>query len=963
MYRACASVIVNNLASDNIASGPEATMNRYTNYITILLILLFAGAVSADTIEVPETYAFIQDAVDCAEAGDTIHVSKGTYREHIVIDKPVILLGDCAAIDGGCVGDVVTVKADGATVSGFTLLNGVAGVNISASGSIIENNRINDNEYGVVLMGASDGIITDNMIRGNTRHGIFLQKARNNVVIENLVTRNHGCGIHLQNSTDNILTDNVFSHNLEPQSVTDDAKSTNRHDINMVQSDGNYIKTDAIGHVSVYRSTGTIIDGDVVDDNRYDRDAIGVIGKASIPHPGETVIDGNIVTGDLCGSNITNETEHIIGDGDDNNSDSDNSTKAKTDAIGEIDVIDVLDRASVAQPTCTVVDAKGLRTGEGRIAVSSVDNTTKDISSNNVVVTDTGKTLYVPTQYPTIQAAIDSAVHGDTVYVFNGTYVENIVVNKRITLQGEGRSNTVIDGNGSDVVDIKSPHVNISGFTIKNGGYGIYMVVGRDCRITDCDIHSNIHGIYLWRACRDNVISDCILHSNTANGIFIFMSSSNNSITGCTAYSNGNNGIMLQKFCNNNTVVNCDTSSNQQNGICVFQIGSGNTIRDCTAHSNNVNGIAIQKSSNNNTVLNCATNLNLQSGICIFQVCTGNTIRDCSSHSNNRSGILIQKICTGNTVVNCDTNSNQQNGICVFQVCDNNLITDCSAAQNNVSGIFISHACNGNMVAGCGVSETINGVHISHASSGNAVVGCNSSENTNGVHISHASTGNMVTDCDALNNINGIFLSHASAGNTVTGCYIHSNLRRGIYMVMCSKENKVADCVVDSTVYGVVLSRSSTNNTITDSTITDSGIYDFMVEYASSGTAINTEFDAGSVSVSLTSMLSVKNYLNVLVNDIGANPIEGADVSVTDEGKTVYASSGYDGSDPKTGSDGLCSGIVVTDRVYYSGTPTENTTLVSAKHGVWADADRYVNMSVSHTEVFTEAGVANATVT
>jgi len=955
------SIIINNLASDIIASGPEATMNSYTNYITLLLILLFAGAASADTMLVPENYVSIQDAVNCAEAGDTIHVSKGTYHERIAIDKSVLLVGDYAAIDGGCEGDVVTVKADGVTVSGFTLLNGVAGVNISesASESVIENNRINNNEYGIVLMGASDGIIIDNQIRGNTRHGIFLKTARNNVIIENLVTRNHGCGIHLQNSTDNIITDNVFSRNLEPQSVTDDAKSTDRHDICMVQSDGNCINADVIGHVSVPRSPGTLIDGDVVDDARYDRDAIG---EAAIPCLDETAIDGDVVAGDLCGSNITNEAEHITGDGCDNNSDRDNSTKVKIGAIDAIDAIDVIDRASVAQFNCTVVDAKGLYMDEDRIAVSSVDNTTTDIRSNRVVVAETGKTLYVPTQYPTIQAAIDNTVNGDTVYVFNGTYIENIVVNKRIMLQGEDRGNTVIDGNGGDVVNIKSPYVNISGFTIRNGGYGIYMVIGRDCRITDCDLHSNIHGIYLWRACRDNVISDCILHSNTNNGIFIFMSSSNNSISGCTAYSNGNNGIMLQKFCNNNTVVNCDASSNQQNGICVFQIGSGNTIRDCTAHSNNGSGIAIQKSSNNNTVLNCATNLNLQSGICIFQVCTGNTIRDCSAHSNNRSGILIQKICTGNTVVNCDARSNQQNGICVFQVCDNNMVADCRAAQNTGDGIFVSHACNGNMVAGCDSSGNINGVHVSHASSGNAVVGCNAQDNINGVHISQASTGNMVTDCDTLNNTNGIFISHASAGNTVTGCYVHSNLRRGIYMAMCSKENNVADCMVDSTVYGVVLSRSSTNNTITDSTITESGINDFLVEYASSGTAVNTGFDAGSVSVRLVSMLSVKNYLDLLVS-CGANPIEGADVSVTDGGKTVYASPGYDGSDPKTGSDGLCSGIVVTDRVYYSSVPTENTTLVSAKHGVWEDADRDVNMSVSHTEVFTETATEVATTT
>ena len=45
---------------------------------------------------------------------------------------------------------------------------------------------------------------------------------------------------------------------------------------------------------------------------------------------------------------------------------------------------------------------------------------------------------------------------------------------------------------------------------------------------------------------------------------------------------------------------------------------------------------------------------------------------------------------------------------------------------------------------------------------------------------------------------------------------------------------------------------------------------------------------------------------------------------------------------------------MVTDRVYYSSVATENTTAVSVKHGEWEEKDRDVNMSRSHTEVFTK---------
>ena len=474
---------------------------------------------------------------------------------------------------------------------------------------------------------------------------------------------------------------------------------------------------------------------------------------------------------------------------------------------------------------------------------------------------DGDKILYVPTDYPTIQSAIGAATNGDTIYVYNGTYTENLVVDKRITLQGEDRCNTVIDGNGGNVVYINSPHVNISGFTIRNGGYGIYMVgvfmVGRDCRITDCTMHSNRNGIFFWRSCRDNIIHDCILHSNTDHGILLFMANSNNRITDCTAYSNGKTGITLQKSCGNNTIENCSVTSNQQTGIC------------------------------------------------LFQVCNNNTITNCSAISNPQNGISASMASRGNQITNC-------------------------VVQDSFAGILISHASAGNMVAGCDSSESTNGIQISHASAGNMVVGCSTPENTNGISISHASTENTIQDCD-------------------TG----SNLQRGIFIAMASKENKIMNCVIGSAQHGMLITRSSTGNTINGSTVGMTSLYDFMVEYASSGTVIETTFD--TVGVRLASTLTVKNYLDVLVlNGADTNPIQGADVSVTDDGQAIYASEGYGGTDPATDHVGLCGGILVTDRIYRGNVATENTTLVSVKHCAWEEVDRDVSMFESHTEVFTK---------
>lgn len=48
--------------------------------------------------------------------------------------------------------------------------------------------------------------------------------------------------------------------------------------------------------------------------------------------------------------------------------------------------------------------------------------------------------IYVPDDYPLIQAAVDAVNTGDTIIVRAGTYKENVNVNKSITLQGEDRN-------------------------------------------------------------------------------------------------------------------------------------------------------------------------------------------------------------------------------------------------------------------------------------------------------------------------------------------------------------------------------------------------------------------------------------------------------------------------------------------------------------------------------------------
>ena len=104
--------------------------------------------------------------------------------------------------------------------------------------------------------------------------------------------------------------------------------------------------------------------------------------------------------------------------------------------------------------------------------------------------------------YSTIGAAITAASTGDTIRVYAGTYNENVVIHKKISLIGNGSANTTINGGGSgDVVNITANGVNISGFTITNSGStgyaGIIIFSSDYCKIENCRCLDNYNGIRL----------------------------------------------------------------------------------------------------------------------------------------------------------------------------------------------------------------------------------------------------------------------------------------------------------------------------------------------------------------------------------------------------------------------------------------------------------------------------------
>jgi len=130
--------------------------------------------------------------------------------------------------------------------------------------------------------------------------------------------------------------------------------------------------------------------------------------------------------------------------------------------------------------------------------------------------------------YTTIHDAIDNASDGDTVFVYSGTYYENVVIDNSINLIGKRKESTIIDGGGTgSVIQIMVDSVTVSEFTIQNSGIdkiddaGILLKWSpvNDVEISNNIITNNYEGIVLHGM--NNTVHNNTIKRNKASGIFV----------------------------------------------------------------------------------------------------------------------------------------------------------------------------------------------------------------------------------------------------------------------------------------------------------------------------------------------------------------------------------------------------------------------------------------------------------
>lgn len=182
--------------------------------ICSLLVITFTDVVLFPRLRiVPQDHRSVQEAINNAFEGDIIYVKAGIYRENLVINKSIILIGEDprkTLLDGEMSDYTILVeRTKNVIIAGFTITGGgvMSGVEGRGAGLQIYNssrvlifwNYFTSNRMAIYVHTSSSVLIAENIIYGN-REGIYLTGSSHVVISQNTLMDNPHFGIHLTSS-------------------------------------------------------------------------------------------------------------------------------------------------------------------------------------------------------------------------------------------------------------------------------------------------------------------------------------------------------------------------------------------------------------------------------------------------------------------------------------------------------------------------------------------------------------------------------------------------------------------------------------------------------------------------------------------------------------------------------------------------------------------------------------------
>jgi len=160
-----------------------------------------------------KNYSKIQDAIDNSKENDTIFVFDGMYKESVVVNKSINIIGinkNNVFINGTDKLYVFLIKSSYVNISGFTIQGGKIGIFVSGQEFLFNNfsgNNISNNTEGIRFVNTSNNNIFDNIIQSHSNFGIVFYESCYNNISENLLL-NNGKAIFLNKCSDNNIIQN-----------------------------------------------------------------------------------------------------------------------------------------------------------------------------------------------------------------------------------------------------------------------------------------------------------------------------------------------------------------------------------------------------------------------------------------------------------------------------------------------------------------------------------------------------------------------------------------------------------------------------------------------------------------------------------------------------------------------------------------------------------------------------------
>ncbi len=288
-------------------------MTRKT--VSLLLALLIISLISqgyvygqSNTVrdEYGNYYSSISEALENIPPYSTIYVGPGVYREHIVIDKPVKILGEgFPVLDGELRGTLIMIEnVRDVYISGLKIINSGraystedAGIRIDNSSNVAIYGNIFDNIFFGILVKESYNVsIENNSITGieeyylsDRQHGIYTWYS-SRVVVRNNVFTNVKDGIYNDHNYNTLIENNIFRYG--------------RYGVHLMYSQNYTIRNNSItGYVAgmaLMYSKNITVQYNWIYFNR-----VGGIGEGIfIPESDDVYVEYNWIIGNVFGLNI-----------------------------------------------------------------------------------------------------------------------------------------------------------------------------------------------------------------------------------------------------------------------------------------------------------------------------------------------------------------------------------------------------------------------------------------------------------------------------------------------------------------------------------------------------------------------------------------------------------------------------------------------------------------------------------